>query len=136
MVIVWRFIITTIYVYILYIYIHIHIIYIYMKYICEIEAQDLSAMIQRNTNFFLRKVLGLLILNPAKTVWVLWIFSQKSARNFQMKELWALENHTLVNMLYCSSYITKVHLSIHWYIAQRFKPTFSMSVLLRRSSLF
>ena len=39
-----------------------------MKYICEIEVQDLSAMIQRNTNFFLRKVLGLLILNPAKTV--------------------------------------------------------------------
>ena len=39
-----------------------------MKYICEIEVYDLSAMIQRNTNFFLRKVLGLLILNPAKTV--------------------------------------------------------------------
>ena len=35
--------------------------------------------------------------------------TQKSSWNFGMKELWALKNHVLVNMLLCSSNSTEVH---------------------------
>ena len=39
------------------------------------------------------------ILDLVKTVWVLQILLQKFARNFGIKELRALKNHVLVNML-------------------------------------
>ena len=38
------------------------------------------------------------ILDLAKTVKVLRILSQKSTRNFGIKELWALENHVLATL--------------------------------------
>ena len=49
------------------------------------------------------------ILDLAKTVWAMWILSQKFTRNFVIKELWALENHVLVNVFLCSSHFTEVH---------------------------
>ena len=58
-------------------------------------------------NFFFRKFFVSYILDIAKTV-----------------RAW--------NMLFCSSHFTEVHY-IHWYIAQNFQPTFSVSVLLRCS---
>ena len=68
---------------------------------------NMKSFTNETWNFFLQKVLGLLKLNLAKTVWVLQILSQKSCLNFWMTELWALENHILVNMLLCSSYISQ-----------------------------
>ena len=43
-------------------------------------------------------------------------------RNFVIKELWALENHVLVNILLCSSHFTEGHLV---YIRTQLK-TFSL----------
>ena len=60
-------------------------------------------------NVFFRKFCSSYILDLAKTVWVLQILSQKSTRNFGMKELWAMGNHVLVNMLLYSSHFTEVH---------------------------
>ena len=66
-------------------------------YICQWGGETL--------NFFFRK------LDLAKTVWALRILSQKSTRNFGIKELWAQEKHALVNMLLCSSHFAVVKCS-------------------------
>ena len=60
-------------------------------------------------NFFFRKFLVSYILDLAKTVRALRILAQKSSRNFGIKELQALENHILVNMLLCTSHFTEMH---------------------------
>ena len=60
-------------------------------------------------NFFFRKFWASYILDLAKTVKALRILSQKSTGNFEIKELWAMENHVLVNILLCSSHFTDVH---------------------------
>ena len=57
-------------------------------------------------NVFFRKFCFSYILDLVKTVWALRILSQKFTRKFVIKELWALENHVLVNMLLCSSHFT------------------------------
>ena len=85
---------------------------------------------ETQTFFFFRMFWIFYILDLAKTVRAQQILSQKSTMNSGMKELEALENHVLVNMLLCSSHFT---LSIHWYIAQNVYPTFSMFDLFRRS---
>ena len=53
-------------------------------------------------NLFLRKFWASYILDLATTVWALQILLQKSTRNFGIKELGALENHVIANMLLCS----------------------------------
>ena len=55
-------------------------------------------------NFFFRKFWASYILDLAKTVLALRILLQKLAGNFITKELSALENHVLGNMLFCSSH--------------------------------
>ena len=45
-------------------------------------------------------------MDLVKTVWALQILSQKFIRNFVIKQLWALENHVLVDMLLCSCHFT------------------------------
>ena len=60
-------------------------------------------------NVFFRKFCFSYILDLVKTVWALRILSQKFTRKFVIKELWALENHVLVNMLLCFSDFTEVH---------------------------
>ena len=104
------------------------------KYILKRNMKSFS---NETLNFFFRKFCFSYFLDLAKTVWALRILSQNSV----IKELWALENHVLVNMLlYSSDYsFTEVTLSIHWYIAQNVLTTFSMQVhldaLLRLPSL-
>ena len=60
-------------------------------------------------NFFFGKFWVSCILDLAKTILALRILPQKFTRNFIIKELRALENHILVNMLLCSSHSTEVH---------------------------
>ena len=63
-------------------------------------------------HFFLRKFwASSYILDLAKTVCALRILPQKFNGNFGIKELWALENHVLVNMLLWSCKYTSVHSS-------------------------
>ena len=61
------------------------------------------------TVFFFRKFCFSYILDFAKTVWALQILLQKFTGNFAIKELWAMENHVLVNMLLCYSRFTEVN---------------------------
>ena len=75
------------------------------KYLWKRNLKSFS----NETNFFFRKFWASYILDLAKTVRALRILSKKSTRNFGIKELWALENHVLVNMLLCSSHFTDVH---------------------------
>ena len=82
--------------------------------------------LQWNTKFFLQKVPGLLHLDLAKTVRALRILSQKSTRNFKIKELWAIENHVLVNMLLLLQSPNKYHIGFtlnfwgaYWQFYQR-----------------
>ena len=56
--------------------------------------------------FFFRKFCTSYILDLARNVRALRILLQKSTR---IKELWALENHVLVNILLCSSHFTEIH---------------------------
>ena len=76
------------------------------KYILKRNMKSFS---NETLNFFFRKFCFSYFLDLAKTVWALRILSQKFTRNFVIKELWALENHVLVNMLLCSSHFTEVH---------------------------
>ena len=54
-------------------------------------------------NVFFWKFLTSEILDFPKTVSALQILSHRSSWNSRVKELWALENHVLANMLLCSS---------------------------------
>ena len=63
----------------------------------------------KTLNFFFRKFCFSYIFDRAKTVWAQRILSQKFTRNFVIEELWALENHVLVNVFLCSSHFTEVH---------------------------
>ena len=78
-------------------------IYIY------IWKQNMLSFSNETLSLLFRKSCFSCILDYAKTVWALRILSQKFTRNFVIKELWALENHELVNMLLCSSHFTEVH---------------------------
>ena len=71
--------------------------------------RNMKSFSNETLNFFFRKFWVSYILDLAKTVRALRILSQKSTGNFGIKELWALENHILVNMLLCSSHFTEVH---------------------------
>ena len=74
-------------------------------------------MWKRNMKSFSNETLILLfrkfwapyILDLVKTVGALQILSQKPIKNFGIKELRALENHVLVNMLLWSSHFTEIH---------------------------
>ena len=74
-------------------------------------------MWKRNMKTFSNETLKLLfrktwtsyVLDLAKTVWALQIFSQKSTRNFGIKEFSALKKHLLVKMLLGSSNFTEKH---------------------------
>ena len=53
--------------------------------------QNMKSFSNETLNFFLRKFWDSYILDLAKTAWALRILSQKSTRNFAIKELWELE---------------------------------------------
>ena len=76
------------------------------KYIWK---QNMKSFSNETLNFFFRKFCFSYILDLAKTVWALRILLQKFTRNAIINELWALENHVLVNILLCSSHFTEVH---------------------------
>ena len=66
----------------------------------------------KTPNFFFKKFWPSYILDIAKipkTVKALRVLPQKSTRKFGIRDIWALKNHVLVNMLLCSSHFTKVH---------------------------
>ena len=76
------------------------------KYIWK---QNMKSFSNETLNFSIRKFCFSYILDLAKTVWALRILLQKFTRNAIINELWALENHVLVNILLCSSHFTEVH---------------------------
>ena len=112
----------------IYMYIYIHLkrgnihtyIYIYIYiYIWNEEIKSKTSgkiymktkyeiFLQWNIKLFLQKVLFLLHFGSCQ-FWALVILSQKFTRNFGINELWALDNHVLVNMLLRSSHFTEVH---------------------------
>ena len=71
--------------------------------------RNMKSFSNETLNIFFRKLCFSYILDLAKPVWALRILSQKFTKNFVKKELWALENHVLVNMLLCSSHFTEIH---------------------------
>ena len=73
------------------------------------ENWNMKSFSNETLNLFCRKFWDSLILDLPKTVWALRILSQKSTGKFGVKELWTQENHILVNMLLCSSYVTELH---------------------------
>ena len=83
----------------------------FARWFCHLYMwkRNMESFSNETLNFFFRKFWASYILDLAKTVRALRILSQKSTRNFGIKELWALENHVLVNMLLCSSHFTEVH---------------------------
>ena len=88
--------------------------------------------LQRNTNFFLQKVLFLLHFgfcqNCMNSVNLVTEIYQKlcNKRALSNGEPCTCEYVTLLQSFHRGT------LSIDWYIAQNFQPTFSMSVLFRR----
>ena len=102
---------------ILYIYIY-NVIYNTCNILLYILKTKYEIFLQWNTKVFLSCSV---LLDLAKTVWVLQILSQKFTRNFVIKRFWALVNYVLVNMLLCSSHFTEYEtLSIHWYMLKTF----------------
>ena len=105
-----------VYMYIyMYVYIHIHTyIYIYISVcvcvcVCVcVWKRNMKFFSNETLNFFFKKFWASCILDLTETVRTLRILSQKSLRNFGIKELWALENHVLANMLLYSSHFTEV----------------------------
>ena len=71
--------------------------YLGVKYIWK---QNLKSFSNETLNSFFIKFCFSYILDLAKTVWALHIFSQKFTRNFVIKELWILENHIRQNMYF------------------------------------
>ena len=59
--------------------------------------------------FFFRKFCFSYILDLAQIAWALQIFSHKLARNFVMKEFWALQNQVVVNMLIFSNHFKELY---------------------------
>ena len=94
---------------------------------------NMKSFFMETLNFLFRKFWASYVLDLAQTMWALQILSQKFSLNFWVKELWTLENHVIVNVTLLKLF-HRGTLSIHWYIAQNFQPTFSNSVLFRRSS--
>ena len=74
-----------------------------------IGKENMKSFFDETLNFFFRKFWASYILDLAKTVRALQILWEKFTRNFGIKELWALENHILVNMLLWSSHFTEGH---------------------------
>ena len=83
--------------------------------------------------FFFRKFWVSIILDLAKTVWALWILSQKSTRRIYDESAlstgkpWTCEYVTLLQWFHRGT------LNKHCYIARNFWPTFFMSILFRQS---
>ena len=75
----------------------------------ELSVEKNLVLHWRKISYFVRKFCFSYILDFAKTVWALQILLQKFTGNFAIKELWAMENHVLVNMLLCSSHFTEVY---------------------------
>ena len=69
---------------------------------------NIKSFSNETINLFFRKFWASSILDLAKSVRAPRILSQKSTRNYGMKEILALENHVLVDELLCSSHFTKV----------------------------
>ena len=69
---------------------------------------NIKSFSNETINLFFRKFWASSILDLAKSVWAPRILSQKSTRNYGMKEILALENQVLVDELLCSSHFTKV----------------------------
>ena len=74
-----------------------------------IWKRNMKSFFNETLIFFLRKFWVFYILDLVKTVRALRILSHKSTKNFGINELWALENHVVVNMLLWSSHFTEVH---------------------------
>ena len=101
----------------------------------KIWKQNMKPFSNKTLNFFLRKFCNSYILDFAKTVWALQILPQKSTSNFAIKELCAMGTGEPCTCEYVTL-LQSFHrgtLSIHWYVAQNFWPTFSMTILFRRS---
>ena len=100
-------------------------IYIYMK-------TKYAIFLQWNTKFVIPKVLFLLHFglcqNCMSSANIVAEIHQKlcNKRALSTREPWTCEYVTLLQSFHRGT------LSIHWYIAQHFWPTFSMSVLFRR----
>ena len=106
---------------------HMHVcMYMYIQTKYEI-------FLQWNTKFFLHKVLGLLHFgscqNCKRSASLVAEIHQKLWNNRALSagEPCTCEYVTLLQSFHRGT------LSIHWYIAQNIQPTFSMSVLFRRS---
>ena len=65
--------------------------------------------LQWNTKFFVQKVLGLLHFGSCENCMSSADLVTETYQKLGMKELWALGNDVLVNMLLSSSHFTEVH---------------------------
>ena len=71
--------------------------------------RNMKSFSNETLNFLFRKFWASYILDLVKIVKALRILSHKSTKNLGINELWALENHVLVNVLLWSSHFTEVH---------------------------
>ena len=116
-----------------------HKLYIYLIYIWK---RNMTSYSNETLHFSFRKFCFSYILDLAKTVWALRIFSQKFTANFVKKELWALENHVLVICYFtpviAQRYIkyTLVHSSkhlVHLFYVRLFRRLFRTAIFSRFS---